>query len=246
MRWFALVRFLMLLLLTIPLAAKGQTGTGVKELRDQSQITITGTLRIEQRGWRTCFFIATPHSYRVMFDPAESSPRNLNLIQINLRGQDDSLRRNVGRPITATGRIQLEAVSPYYCNGALMVADEVTLPNGLKLRQNVTAEIVPASIDRYKASISITPGADWKFDARTSSGSSLGTTNLAGCGLNGSGEIMNCYCSEGFRPVAGHSTSQGRQSEGDNQGGFLQFELDEEAKHPVTINVECVRSKPKD
>jgi len=243
MSWPVYKSAFVLIVLTLSGAMIGQQNPRIPELHDQSQVSVTGTLKVEWRGWRRCLFLKTPVPYRLIFDPQESSPRQTSEIEITLQGQGNDLAQYAGQTLVANGKLQLEAVSPYYCNGAMIIAHDVALPNGPALHAKPSSTNIPASIEKYVASATLIPRSNWKFSAQGSSGSSLGTENLAGCSLNGGGDVLNCYCVQGFKPVSGHSISVGMRSQGEDQGGFLQFGLDEEAKHAVTINVECVRAK---
>jgi len=230
-----------LFFLAISLPASAQPRGRIEELRDQTQVTLRGKLRIEQRGWRTCFFIETPTQYRVMFDPSEVKPRLLDLIEFALPGQTSTLRRNSGRNLTVTGKLQLEPSSPYYCNGAFISGDQVTLRNGTKLRK-LSEPRLPRSIAQYNTRVTLAPGADWKFTTRTSTKKQLGTANLAGCSLNGAADVLNCSCIEGFQPVKRNASDPSLPSQ-DSQDNLLQFDLDQDARQPLTINVECFRTK---
>jgi hypothetical protein len=245
MRWITHKSVFVLIALTVSSAMIGQQNSHATELRDQSQVSIKGTLRVEWRGWRRCLFLKTPAPYRLMFDPQESSPRQANEIEIALPYQNDDLVQYAGQTLVANGKLQLEAVSPYYCNGAMIIAKDVVLANGTALHAKSSSASIPASIEKYVASVILIPHSNWKFSAQDPSGISLGTENLAGCSLNGGADVLNCFCAQDFKPVSGHSISEGLRSEGEDQDGFLQFVLDEEAKHRVTINVECVRAKPR-
>lgn len=239
MSWPAYKSAFVLTVLTLSGTMIGQQKPRIPELHDQSQVSVTGTLKVEWQGWRRCLFLKTPAPYRLMFDPQESSPRQASEIEITLEGQGDDLAQYAGRTLVANGKLQLEAVSPYYCNGAMIIAKDVSLPNGKSLLARPSDTAVPASIEKY----ALTPRSNWRFSAQDASGRSLGAKNMAGCSLNGGGDVLNCFCAEGFKPVSGYSITGRTRDEGEDQGGFFQFGLDEEAKHPVTINVECVRAK---
>jgi hypothetical protein len=243
MSWPVYKSAFVLIVLTLSGTMIGQQNPRIQELHDKSQVNITGTLRVEWRGWRRCLFLKAPAPYRLMFDAQESSPRQVSEIEIMLPGQGDDLVQYAGRTLTANGNLQFDPVSPYYCNGAIIIAKDVSLPNSKSLPARSKDTAVPASIEKYVASVILIPRSNWKFSAQNPSGSSLGTQNLAGCSLNGGGDVLNCYCVQGFKPVRGHSITEAVQSEGEDLDGFFQFELDEEAKHQVTINVECVRAK---
>jgi hypothetical protein len=213
---------------------------------------VHGQLKLECWGWRCYLVVATAAPYRAMFDPRESQPKIVHEIPLLLNGNNNLLSSYVGKSVTATGKVQLEAVSPYYLNGIFLMTDSVSLPGGKTLQQ---AEFNPSplSVTKYMASITLTPHRYvWGhrvWDPATSD--TLSTQNLSGCSLSGGGDVMNCYCIEGYQATRIGSAAVGQKvtleavDEDFLKWGFGQTEVDEDAKKPMVVEVECTKENKK-
>jgi hypothetical protein len=187
-----------------------------------------------------------------MFDSSESEPKIVHQIPVLLNGNDDLLSSFVGRSVTATGKVQLEAVSPYYLNGVFLMADSVNVLEGKTLQQ-VEFRPISLTVPKYMANVTLIPHQYvWKhrvWDPVTSH--NLSTQNLSGCGLNGGGDVVNCFCIDGYGPTrigsaeAGHKLTLDAVTEDFAKLGFGQTEIDEDATQPWIIQVECTRTNKK-
>jgi len=221
-------------------------------LVDGSQVTVQGRLAIEHRGWSTYLVIKTAAPYRAMFDPNESTPKIVHEIGLTLTWQGEALAAEAGKSVTAGGKVQLEPVSPYYWNGALLVADRVSLADGRVLKP-MADPVVPGGVKRYLATVTFVPG---KF-SRMRSAVDLGTNaplpdaRVDGCSLNGGGDVLNCSCVDGFAPtqsgVVPRALTVGEitQLRKANliSADMAQLGIPEDATHPFTVQVVCARKK---
>jgi hypothetical protein len=97
-------------------------------LNDGAHILLVGTVGLEWRGNNAYIVIKPSQPYTAMFDRTDH--RRVQEIGLTLDGQWDSLKALVGQKVSVSGVIQLEATSPCYLNGTLIVAKLIRLPNG--------------------------------------------------------------------------------------------------------------------
>ena len=185
--------------------------------------------------------------YEAIFDTDDH--RKVGEIGLSLTGQQEVLQRAVGQRVSVTGTLQLEPASPYYFNGTLILAKSVRLPNGRTLLPlTMTVTTLPKEITQFSALVTFSPHTQKRFtyQAWDAMGHPLPTSGTyLSCGLNGPGDVMNCYCADGFKFTGTGTINHGQFSKtADPQDGFdfAQFEIPEPVQHYVTEAVACVRS----
>jgi len=232
----------------------------VVPLVDGATVTIHGQLQIVFRGFRSFFVVKTVTPYRLMFDPSESEPSVVNEIPVLLTGNSEQLGVLKGKQIAVTGKIQLEAVSAYYLNGIFLMADSVQASDGIKIVPKEYKRPV-ITVSQYMASVTMVPN-QWQrryhaWDPATSL--TISTEDLSGCGLNGGGDVVNCFCIDGYHATRIGTARPGQkvmlqdvkkqwQDSGllpEQYEGYGQVGIDEDARQSVVIQVECTRESPK-
>ena len=221
-------------------------------LHSGDQVDLRGTLVIKRRGWSEFLVLhtATPYTLAPMDvpdAPKEASSREpVQEIGITLSGQDDLLARSAGKPIRVSGRLQLVDASPFLWNSTLLWATAVALPTGDYVSPRLPEPGLPLTVHHYVASATLQPRL-WPrlYTARdVDTHRPLSTPNLAGCRVSGAGDMLNCSCSDGFRPAGGVLHAITGTSPALMTGAFAQFTLPPPADIPVTADVECTRSAP--
>jgi len=247
------------IMLSGELCAAGTVSPKAIPLIDGAVVTIHGRLTARFQGYKRFLAITTTTPYRLMFDPAESAPTTVHEIPILLEGNNDKLSTLTGKTITATGKVQLEPVSPYYLNGIFLRANSVVLPDGTAITPK-EYKAPTISVDRYMANITLIPGRERQYkswDPVTLR--SLASQDISGCGLNGGGDVVNCFCITGFhasrigaagtgeklilKDVTAYWAETGLPA--DQAGDFGQVGIDESARKPVIVEVECTRETKK-
>ena len=239
-------RYLLTLVLsaTITLSAVAQTPV----LHDGDQIDLRGMLVIKRSDWSEFLVLRTARPYRLLPSAEAPSPELIQEFGLTLPGQDDLLARSAGKPIRVSGRLQLAEASPYYWNGTLIFATAVALPGGNYLGPKLPDPGLPITIRRYTASATLQPKL-WPrlYTARDlDTHRPLSTPNLAGCRVSGGGDVLNCFCRDGFQPTRSLLHTAAGAQPGTMSGSFVQFALPAPADTPVTAEVECARPPPKD
>ncbi len=217
-----------------------------RSLIDGAPIEVVGIVGIEPSGNRTYIVIKPSQSYIALFD--DTDHRSVKEIELSLDGQSDTLKALVGEKVSVSGMIQLEPTSPYYLNGTLIVAKSIRLANGSVLSPKPFKPVeLPASLARFHSLVTFAPHASerWTYKTWDSNGHLLpGSQQYLTCGLNGPGDVMNCYCPDGFTFTAtgtvgdGHFTKTAAPQDGFD---FAQFGIADPVRRSVSEAVECTR-----
>ena len=220
-----------------------------RSLVNGASIQVTGTVGLELRGNNAYIVLKPAQSYTAVFD--ETDHRRVNEIGLTMDGQWDALKALAGRKVSVSGVIQLEAVSPYYLNGTLIVAKSIRLANGTALMPKPHQAVeVPATVTRFHSLVTFAPRASnrWIYKTWDDKGNVLPRSqDYLSCSLNGPGDVMNCYCATGFASTAtgtirdGHFTKTAPPLEGFD---FAQFSIAEPVRGSVNEVVECTRKAP--
>jgi hypothetical protein len=220
------------------------------QLIDGKKITVTGTLAVEHRGNNIYLAVKPGHSYEAVFDSADR--RVVQEIGVSLQGQYDALHLLAGKKVTVSGKLQLEPTSPYYLNGTLILATVVRLPDGSTLLPQTELEkSPPKNLVQFYAQVTFAPRvrSRWIYAAWNRDGQPLpASAAYLSCALNGPGDVMNCYCADGFSFTGVGEIKDGRFSKVANPPDgfdFAQFEIDEPVRHYVREVVECTRQPAK-
>ena len=217
-------------------------------LENGDTVDLRGTLLIKRRGWSEFLVLHTMAPYRLTPDSGDPPQDPVQELGITLSGQDDLLARSAGKAIRVTGRLQLASTSGFYWNGTLVWANTIALSNGEYLNPKIPEPGLPLAIHHYTASATLQPKL-WPrlYTARdVDTHRSLSTPNLAGCRVNGAGDVLNCFCSDGFRPAKGLLHTAAGTAPATMHETFAQFMLEAPADTPITAEVECTRPAPKE
>jgi hypothetical protein len=217
-----------------------------RSLTDGAPIHLVGTVGIESSGNNTYIVIKPSQPYTARFD--DTDHRRVKEIGLKLDGQGDALKALVGQKVSVSGVVQLEPVSPYYLNGTLIVAKSIRLANGTILTPKPHKPVeLPASLTRFHSLVMFAPHAAgrWTYKTWDDSGHVLpGSQDYLSCGLNGPGDVMNCYCPAGFDFTATGTVSDGQFTKtAAPQDGFdfAQFLIADPVRHSISEAVECTR-----
>jgi hypothetical protein len=228
------------------LAADTSNAQQLPRLVDGAHIQLSGNLVVERRVNRQFIMVKKKESYLAVFDTDES--REVREIGIELDGRQSELRTLIGKKVSVSGKLQLEPSSPYYFNGVSPDADSVRPEGGPVLlpKAAMAKPPVPNDVKKYQAEVTFSVKNDaFVFKASSIDGSPLPSgPKYLSCGLNGPGDVMNCYCADGFKPVAmgkmaGKTFVKTEPVASD--WSFAQFSLPDPANAPVTRAVMCVR-----
>jgi hypothetical protein len=151
----------------------------------------------------------------------------------------------------------LEPVSPYYYNGVAVQAETVRLANGKVLsaqKDEGKALVLPAEISLYYAQVTFLPRqASYTYTAWDANWKPLASANgLISCSLNGSGEVLNCFCdANGFEAAKGGTIRNGRfivdndaiplTGQENPPQNFAQFSLPETVLPKIQRAILCTR-----
>jgi hypothetical protein len=174
--------------------------------------------------------------------------RRVQELGLTLDGQWDSLKALVGQKVSVSGVIQPEPTSPYYLNGTLIVAKSIRLANGSVLTPKPHNRVeLPASLTQFHSLVTFAPRASERWTYKSWDNNSHLLPNSQGylsCGLNGPGDVMNCYCTDGFVLTATGRLSDGHftKTEAPQDGfDFAQLVIAGPVRHSVSEAVECTR-----
>ena len=217
-----------------------------RSLIDGAPIQLVGAVGFESRGNNAYIVIKPSQSYTAVFDSTDR--RIVREIGLTLDGQWDSLKALVGQTVSVSGVVQLESSSPYYFNGTLIVAKSIRLANGSVLTPKPDNQVeLPASLTQFHTLVTFAPRASerWTYKTWDNNDHFLpGSQGYLSCGLNGPGDVMNCYCPDGFAFTAIGTVSAGHftKTEAPQDGfDFAQFSIADPVRHWVSEAVECTR-----
>jgi len=222
----------------------------VAELADGQKVKITGKIALERRGNRTFPMLRVEKPYLAIFDKDDKA--QVTEVEILLDGQGAEIKKYLNQTVTVEGKAQLEPVSPYYFNGVAIHADSVTLSNGTVLQPVVYREQtpLPPQITRFRTLATYSPAkGSFSYQASDSEGHSLPQgENYLSCGLNGPGDVMNCFCPKGFEVASFGTQKDGKLVLTEKPRPdlpFAQFGIPEDLKGPISKAVECARTNKK-
>ena len=217
-----------------------------RSLVDGAPIQLVGIVGFELRGNNDYIVIKPSQSFTAVFDRTDR--RVVREIEITLDGQWDSLKALAGQKVSVSGVVQLESSSPYYLNGTLIIAKSIRLANGSMLTpKSYTSVELPASLTQFHALVTFAPRASQRWTYKTWDNNDHllpGSQDHLSCSLNGPGDVMNCYCPDGFAFTAIGTIGKGRftKTEAPREGfDFAQFDIADPVRHWVSEAVECTR-----
>jgi hypothetical protein len=229
-------------LLLVALPSLSQT----RSLVGGDHTQIDGTVVLERKGNSAYIVIKPGQPYVAVFD--QTDLRTVREIGLAMEGVSESLKALVGQKVAVSGVIQLDPASPYYFNGALIIADSIRLPNGSFLTPKVATEPEsPVGLEQFHALVTFTPHSAERWTYRTwdNNGMLLPSSRRdLRCGLNGPGDVMNCFCPAGFSYTAtgtikaGHFT---KTQESPKDAEFAQFAIADPVRRSFSKALECTR-----
>jgi hypothetical protein len=215
-------------------------------LVDGAPIQLVGTVGFETIGNNAYIVISPSKPYTAIFDHTDH--RRVREIGLSLAGQGESLKALVGQKVSVSGVVQLEPNSPYYLNGTLIIAKSIRLANGSVLTPKPNEDVkLPASLTQFHALVTFSPRGSERWIYKTWDNNDHLIPSSRGylsCGLNGPGDVMNCYCPNGFiftaigTISAGHFTKTQAPQDGFD---FAQFDIADPVRRSVSEAVECTR-----
>ncbi len=214
-------------------------------LNDGATVKLNGKLEVEHQDNKDFLLVKTFQPYLAVFDP-KTDQRKVQEVGLSLAGREDELRRHVGQTVWVVGTLQLDGTSPYYYNGTLVLASSVHFASGLTLLPKAeTAPGAPsADIIQFHVLVTFHPKpSHFSYIVTGPDGHPLTPSeNYSSCGLNGAGDVMNCFCPDGFI-FTGSGKMTGSQfimSEKADMD-FAQFEIPENMSGPISKAFECTR-----
>jgi hypothetical protein len=217
-----------------------------RSLADGASIQLVGIVGLEPRGNNAYIVIKPAQPYTALFD--DTDHRSVNEIGLTLDGQWDALKAVIGQKVSVSGVIQLEPNSPYYLNGTLIEAKSIRLANGTVLIPKPYKPVeLPASLTMFHSLVMFGPRASERWTYRTwdNNGNLLpDSRGYLSCGLNGPGDVINCYCPAGFAFTATGTISDGhftKTAEPQDGFDFAQFSIADPVRRSVSEAVECTR-----
>jgi len=227
-------------------------GQKLELLHDGEPFAVHGRLEPRYRGWHRYLIVRLDHGYLADFGK-DVGTKKVNELELNLNEGRLVLTDYVGKNIEARGTLQLEGVSPYYWNGVMLMAKDVKLEGGPTILSNASSYVdpMPAAVTSYIVTIYMKPQQmRWPQNAVDLTTGQLLHADPGNCGLNGGGDVMNCLCVDGFRPIRAGVV---KKAYGPKDWrlvpeaetpltGMAQFVLDDpDATAPQTVQVVCQR-----
>ena len=216
----------------------------VGTLVDGTSISVTGFVLLKNVGNNAYFLLKLAQPYEAVFE--ETDRRLIREIGLCWDGQRDAIQALVGQNVTVHGQVQLEPVSPYYFNGTCIRADSIQQQNGVTLvPKKQIATPLPAELIQFHSLVTFTPHSSkrFKYQTRDAKGRELPQQDAyLSCGLNGAGDVMNCYCPAGFASTGKGTIGFSTTETADSGLAFAQFELADPVHGSVRHTVECTRT----
>lgn len=235
-----LAKFLIRLLPTL-LIVQLVNAQNVPKLVDDQKIEISGSITLKQSRNRSFILLKLAAPWKAMFDEP-ANPTVLSEVGLVLPGID--IEPFANQSVTVFGKVQLEPTSPYYYNGALIVASSIQLSNGNVLQASLNDRQVKPTIEnirKFHVLATFDPGVhSFTYRAWTDSGRPLASGGYLSCSLNGSGDVMNCFCPSGYAATGQGGVSGTRFVELEKPtNNFGQFLIGDELKAPISRAVQC-------
>ncbi len=213
-------------------------------LHDGQQLTLKGVLTPQPAGRLQFVVVRTTQFYVPVMHYDGADHRGEPTRDIALSDYHDyaQLYAHRGETVTVTGVVSTDPASPYYLQNMRLGIRSIRGTHGENLlRTSSAAARVAVDTGTYRASalLPADPAAPWQY--RVQGGSGNGDALLS-CSSNGGGDVVNCYCADGFRPTEAVMLKAGNQSKGDlfPDGSLAQFGVGEDTAE-VHLSVTCSR-----
>ncbi len=226
----------------------GVTGTAYSQapvpLHDGQQITISGDLTMEPEGRLQFVTVKTTSSYVPIFvDENHNEVQGATLHEIGLSGYDYRLVYAYrGQQVTVTGKMLTDEATPYFWRGTRLEVASLRTSDGVDLAARPLAkQAVPKDVTSYSAGATLHANLalPWTYQVK---GKAVTTGTYLSCSSNGGGDVVNCFCADGFHPVQAGQLMQGARSKGQIYADMqmAQFDVGDDATE-VHLNVTCSR-----
>ena len=225
------------------LLAPSLTAQAPVPLHDGQQVVLHGILTMEPAGRLQFVTVKTTASYVPVFteDGGKEVPGE-TLHEISLSGYFDYelLYAHRGQEVTVTGKMATDETTPYFWHGTRLQATSIVTMNGVDLRGKERGTQVAADVGLYRAEVTLPAdlAAPWRYrlDGRPM------TERYLSCSSNGGGDVVNCFCAQGFHPTETTSSIKDSvwQSKALSKMKMAQFGVGDEAREAV-LSVMCSR-----
>jgi hypothetical protein len=154
------------------------------------------------KGWAR--YSTLPLETKTIADLGSQGAKYVKAIELRCEGNSAALLAHSGETVEASGKLHMEAESPYAWNGVVLQADTVKLEDGTVLSAHPAEPVkAPAGVESYLVTVTMQPHkANWPHETvDLATGKKLPKQDYDGCGLNGAGDALNCTCTDGFVPA---------------------------------------------
>ena len=217
-------------------------------LRDGQQVKLTGQLTMEPAGRLQFVTVKTAAAYAPVFkgESGGKDSQGESLHAVGLAGYSDYalLYAHRGQLVTVTGKMQTDNETPYFWHGTRLALTSLRLADGTDLLHphQPPRDFLAADTGSYEATVMLPAdlAAPWVYSAH---GEPTREGHFLSCSSNGGGDVVNCYCAQGFHAQQVESMRKGVHQKGDVVlGGMAQVVIGEDAVAPaVRITVTCSR-----
>jgi hypothetical protein len=242
-------RFLFSTLIFLLLTAAGIIGQSAPTpLRDGQQVMLTGIVTMEPAGRLQFVTVKTVGAYVPIFkgDQSKKEEQREVLHEIALGGYSDYalLYAHRGQQVTVTGKMETDNATPYFWRGTRLKASSIQLADGLDLirERDLTLDPIAADVGTYEAMVMLPAdlAAPWVYSAN---GQPARVGHFLSCSSNGGGDVVNCFCAQGFHALQVESSRNGiHQKRQIGSERMALVEVGEDAvPQTVKITVTCSR-----
>lgn len=224
---------LLMLLLVAALPAQSPT-----TLREGQQVTLHGTLVMRPGGRLQFVAVHTTEAYLPMVGGREAkSTQELGLSNYH---RYDLLYAHRGQAVIVRGTVSINDASPYYLHNVSLKVASIRLADGTELvGKPRTASRIAVDVGEYQASVALPADLEepWQYRAQ---GSPDMEQRFLTCSSNGGGDVVNCFCADGFHPLHARSTTRGVDAQVLADMHMAQFGVGDDARR-VELAVTCSR-----
>ena len=212
-------------------------------LHDGQQVTLRGALTMASAGRLQFVTVKTAEPYVPLFrgDDGTGVPGE-TLHEISLANFFDYrlLYAHRGEQVTVRGKLMTDEATPYFWHGTRLQATSIVTAAGTDLLGQPRGTWIPADLSLYHAGLTLPAdlAAPWQYtvDGKTTSEPFLS------CSSNGGGDVVNCFCGQGFHPTEVTSSLGNGPWQGHvlNDMQMAQFSVGDDARAAV-LSVTCSR-----
>ncbi len=213
-------------------------------LRDGQQVVLHGTLTMEPAGRLQFVTVKTTGSYVPVFKGEagkESSGETLH--EIGLSGYADYalLYAHRGQQVTVSGKMGTDEATPYFWHGTRLQAASIRAADGVGLLGKAGATWLAADTGLYRAAVTLPQdlAAPWRYSVQ---GAPTQEGRYLSCSSNGGGDVVNCFCAQGFHPIETKAVVKDKVLQGEVFGDMrmAQFGVGDDARD-AELSITCSR-----